>query len=43
MMKIAWTIRAQKRVIEILEYSNKSLATKQPIAWQEPLSKKRCN
>ena len=23
--------------------ANKSLATKQPIAWQEPLSKKRCN
>ena len=41
MMKIAWAIRAQKRVIEILEYSQQEFGNK--AAWQEPLSKKRCN
>ena len=28
MMKIAWTIRAQKRVIEILEYSQQEFGNK---------------
>lgn len=43
MMKIAWTIQAQRRVIEILEYSQQEFGNKATDPWQEPLNKKHCN